>query len=246
MDRLSSSPRIVDIYAYCGTAMIAEHMKARIRHRIYTYPGLIAQEELDLIQAANDNQVVPQNNLTSMEKLDMAIDMAESVVTLHGYPAGMIIHFDLHTSQFLLSSNKGVLKLNDFNDAKILSYNPKWANYCPDRGCSNQILDSPEELACRRVDEKVDVYMLGNLFYYLLTGLRPFYQYEADDTHGPCNAVRAGKTPFVDERYRSKDFIYYNLVAIMELCWARKSRDRISIFGVTKMLRKVKRISSWK
>jgi hypothetical protein len=103
MDRLSSSPRIVDIYAYCGTAMIAEHMKARIRHRIYTYPGLIAQEELDLIQAANDNQVVPQNNLTSMEKLDMAIDMAESVVTLHGYPAGMIIHFDLHTSQFLLS-----------------------------------------------------------------------------------------------------------------------------------------------
>jgi hypothetical protein len=29
IDRLPSSPRIVDIYAYCGTAMIAEHMTAQ-------------------------------------------------------------------------------------------------------------------------------------------------------------------------------------------------------------------------
>jgi serine/threonine protein kinase len=123
--------------------------------------------------------------------------MAESIATLlHGYQAGMIFHGDIFLDQFMVSK-KGNLKLNDFNDAKILSDNPKTANYCPTRGCSDSVYDAPEKLRCQRVDEKVDVYLLGNMFYFLLTGLRPFYEYGLEDMNGPVNGVRIGKTPCV-------------------------------------------------
>jgi hypothetical protein len=60
MDRLSSSPHVVDLHAHCGTAMIAECMKEKITDRIISpLPGMVrTQEELDSIQAANENQVV--------------------------------------------------------------------------------------------------------------------------------------------------------------------------------------------
>jgi hypothetical protein len=125
-----SSPRIVNVYGYCGVVTLAEYMREKITDRVVPPPGYMSQEELDLIQAANGNQVVPQNNLTSIEKLEIVIAMAEAIADLHGFKGGVIMHSDVHLDQFLLSK-KGVLKLNDFNDARILSYNPKRSEYCP-------------------------------------------------------------------------------------------------------------------
>jgi hypothetical protein len=39
--------------------------------------GHLPVEDLKSIEKANNNQVVPQNNLTSLEKLDMAIAITE-------------------------------------------------------------------------------------------------------------------------------------------------------------------------
>lgn len=130
MEQLVSSPRIVNVYGYCGVVTLAEYMREKITDRVVPPPGYMSQEELDLIQAANGNQVVPQNNLTSIEKLEIVIAMAEAIADLHGFKGGVIMHSDVHLDQFLLSK-KGVLKLNDFNDARILSYNPKRSEYCP-------------------------------------------------------------------------------------------------------------------
>jgi hypothetical protein len=127
----------------------------------------------------------------------------------------------------------------------ILSHNPKTANcrHCPTRGCSDSVCDAPEKLRCQRVHEKVDVHVLGNMFCFLLTGLRPLHECGLEDMNGPVNGVRIGKTPFVDELCRIKDFVCSKLVTTMELCWMGKPRDRISIFQVTEMLQKVKQAS---
>lgn len=47
----------------------------------------------------------------------------------------------------------------------------------------------------------------------------------------------AGKTPFVDPRYRSRSFVEARLVEIMERCWAYDRTKRPSIFEVVSFLR---------
>jgi hypothetical protein len=54
--------------------------------------------------------VHPMNNLTAVEKLDMALVMAESLADIHGYKGGVIAHGDVHPDQWLRSST-GQVKL---------------------------------------------------------------------------------------------------------------------------------------
>jgi hypothetical protein len=88
MDRLSTSPRIVDIYGLRGASVLVEDMCAEITTAIVptwagatiTDParGFLLQEELDQLQV---NGVHPLNNLTNDQKLVMA----QGVAGMHGY-----------------------------------------------------------------------------------------------------------------------------------------------------------------
>ena len=96
MERLSASPRIVDIYGFCGTTVLAEHMSRLITGDIVWgsedwegYSGWMKQSELDKLQK---HDVHPMNNLTNDQKLDMAIVMAESIADIHGFEGGVIVH----------------------------------------------------------------------------------------------------------------------------------------------------------
>jgi hypothetical protein len=116
MDRLSTSPRIVDIYGLCGTSVLVEDMCAEITTAIVPTPagasitdparGFLPQEELDQLQV---NDVHPLNNLTNDQKLDMAIVMAQGVADMHGYFGGIMNHGDVHPDQWLINS-QGQLK----------------------------------------------------------------------------------------------------------------------------------------
>jgi hypothetical protein len=55
------------------------------------------------------------NNLTSVQKLDMALIMAESLAELHGFRGGVILHGDAHPVQWLRNA-RGQVKLNDFSE----------------------------------------------------------------------------------------------------------------------------------
>lgn len=96
MERLTASPRIVDIFGYCGTTVVAEYMNRQITGDIVWgsedwegYAGWMKQEDLDKLQT---NDVHPMNNLTIDEKLDLAIVMAESIADIHGFEGGVIVH----------------------------------------------------------------------------------------------------------------------------------------------------------
>ena len=157
MERLVSSPRIMNIYGHCSTTVATEFVENEIENVIVPYGGL---EVVDIDKGANkgddesevvkdrdndenkgetierDNGQNPlllnpsQNNLTSSEKLNLAYDMARSIADLHGFKDGVIVHDDIQLRQWLRSSIDGRLLLGDFNRARIMRWNDVDQKYC--------------------------------------------------------------------------------------------------------------------
>jgi serine/threonine protein kinase len=241
MEELTASPRIVDIRGHCATTILAEYLPGEITTRIVPdretgsikgkNRGRIPQTELDQLQ---ENDVYPLNNFTALEKVMMALRMAESVADLHGLKSGIFVHGDVHPDQWLMDGN-GALKLNDFNNGKFLDYDPGEMEYCKYRCQFGGTYKTPEEIRGDYVDESVDTWAIGHGIYGLLTGLYPFY----DFTSHPRirQIVMDGVQPFVDDRYRTRSFIEGELVKIMEDCWRFQSKNRPSIFEIVQYLR---------
>jgi serine/threonine protein kinase len=116
LERLSSSPRILDIYSYCGGSVFVEQMASDLHTKIVYGNGVDSQERLDTL----DN-VYPQNNLTASEKLQISLEMAKSLADIHGFEGGPIVHADTHIEQWLIAPD-GNIKLNDFNNGEFFVY----------------------------------------------------------------------------------------------------------------------------
>ena len=244
MEALTASPRIVDIYGYCGGSVWVEPMPGDIVSKIVydKGEGLIKPEKLD-----DKKELKPQNEATTEEKLDMALTFAESLADLHGYHGGVIVHDDIQLAQWLKTPNK-TIKFGDFNRMVALPYNSKTGKYCKYRFNSRPWrYRSPEEYesyllknkSLGWMNEQIDTYSYGNTIYALLTGLWPFY--DMDDDKVVSHKVINGSRPFVDPRYRHRKFIEKRMVDIMEECWKQDPEERISIFEVVKQLRDVKK-----
>jgi len=236
MERLASSPRIVDMYAHCGTSIITERFAEEIQELIVPGHGWMKQSEL------NDNDdVKPQNNYTAKEKLTIALEMAESIADLHGFKDGLIVHDDIQPCQWLRTKD-GKMKLNDFNRAEVMLWDEKEEKYCKyTNGGGYGQYRSPEEFDNGLLNEKIDIYSLGNNFYALLTGLWNFYENEDDQV--VQEKIIGNEIPFIDERYRSRSIEEKALVNVMQYCWKYNPKKRPTIFEVIRMLRYAQRES---
>jgi hypothetical protein len=107
------SPRIVKSYGFCGGTMLVEDMVHEITTDIVPGAkfgrrrGLV--KDKDLLQ---EGDVVPGNNYTSLEKLQIATRMAEAIADVHGFAGGVIVHFDIHPDQWLVD-RQGEIKCKD-------------------------------------------------------------------------------------------------------------------------------------
>jgi hypothetical protein len=129
MERLTPFKQIVTSYGHCGLSIMAESAPIEACKEMMSGKGYIKQSELDA-----EGELRPRNNMTLAAKLDFAIDMAESLCVIHGFEGGVIAHGDIHPVQYLRTPD-GTLKLNDFNNAEILNWNPQEQKYCKtDRG----------------------------------------------------------------------------------------------------------------
>jgi serine/threonine protein kinase len=126
MERLSPSPRVLDIYGHCGTSVLLEAMAGDIHTRIIPTKGLIEQKQLDRMQKEDAH---PMNKFTAQEKFKIALEMAESLADIHGFEGGQVIHCDTHIEQWLLAHD-GSVKLNDFNNAVVSQWNEDEGMYC--------------------------------------------------------------------------------------------------------------------
>jgi serine/threonine protein kinase len=78
----------------------------------------------------DEYEVKPQNSLTGLKKLEISTQMAEALADLHGNSAGVIVHNDVKLVQFLWTSDKSMLKLNDFNRAEHMLFDEENNEYC--------------------------------------------------------------------------------------------------------------------
>lgn len=229
MERLSFSPRIADIYGFCSTSIMTEPLPGEILKEAVPTKRVIAKEELD--DKEDDS---PKTPYTPTEKIEMALEMAEALADLHGFKDGMIVHDDLDLGQYLRTRD-GRLKLNDFNRAKPLLYDSVKGEHCKYyNGPIGGKFRSPEEFIPTILDEKIDIFSLGNCFYGLLTGLWPLY-YSSNEVAE--NKLVMGQMPYIDKRYRTRSYAEGSLVKAIEMCHHREPEDRSDIFAIVNHLR---------
>ena len=229
-ERLTFSPRIVDIYGHCGLSILSEWLPSGdLEHVVVPTSGYVEKEELQ-----PENDVHPRNNITVVDKLLIAKEMAEALAILHGFQDGIIVHDDIQLSQFLFDE-KGRIKLNDFNRAEVMLYNEEdqeWCRYRNGPGSGN--LRAPEEYVNKPLNEKIDIYSIGNAVYSLLTGLWPFYD-TRDQAEFNLKIVRGDK-PYIHPRFKTRSKIEGILVELIERCWEHNPDDRATIFEVIDIL----------
>lgn len=78
---------------------------------------------------ADKDDVQPMNDYTPAEKLEIALEMAQSLTVLHGFKDGIIVHDDVQLCQWL-RNRKNKLVLGDFNRAEIRDWNEEKGEYC--------------------------------------------------------------------------------------------------------------------
>ena len=229
-ERLTFSSRIVDMYGHCGLSILAEWLPGGdLESMAVPTSGFIKQEDLH-----DEMDVNPQNNLTAIEKLVIAKEMAEALAVLHGFSEGIIIHDDIQPTQFL-HDERGHIKLNDFNRGEVMLYNEEEQQWCQYRnGIGSGNLRAPEEYMDKPLNEKIDIYSFGNVVYTLLTGLWPLYGIEDEGEF--AKKLIKGEKPYVDPRYKTRSFAEGKLVEVLEKCLAFNPGDRPTIFAILEML----------
>jgi hypothetical protein len=85
MERLSKSPRIIDIYGHCGTTVWVEPIPFEIEAVVVPGTGYIDPKDLH-----HEDDVRSRNQFAVDEKLKMALAMAESLADLHGHEEGVM------------------------------------------------------------------------------------------------------------------------------------------------------------
>jgi hypothetical protein len=232
MERTTWSDRTTNIHGHCAISILVERAYPIEYKLIHDYhfpknPASIAG---------------PQNHLTSQQKLSVALSMAEGLALLHGNFDGVIVNDDIQLAQWLLGRDNKI-KLNDFNKAIIMKWNPLEKSYCDFSSMYTHQYRAPEQLGdSLPVDERADVFAFGQILYTVLTGMVPHYDRGSRDEALRLN-MNGGSLPYVDPAFRnSTDLIERRLVEIMEPCYVHRREDRTSIFHVVRHLRETVRL----
>lgn len=205
MERLQQSNVIVTLYGHCGSSTMVEKAN-ELTYSIVPYvrDSMYERGKLKISTNRKWNRRIPNkkdamtysysnsmNNLTDLEKLNIAISIAEGVEQLHeGYAGSSIIHDDVHPDQWLVS-NDGRYILNDINNAIFLKYNMSEVvkgdgnihdvSYCDawTGGYTGGEYRAPEEYYNHGSDINlgVDIWPMGNMLYSLLTGILPYFYF---------------------------------------------------------------------
>ena len=103
---------------------------------------------------------------------------------------------------------------------KLIRFNTQWR--------------SPEEFRYDDETEKVDVYSLGNVLHFLLTGLTTFHPYERD---AKDYVLRGDRPPIHKLVANSQDPYNIAMVKAIHMCWEENPKKRASAREVADVLK---------
>jgi hypothetical protein len=247
---------VVSIHQYCGYTLIVPMATTSLD---------------DYVQNYKDRH---GRHMDAYEMYQLGYQAANGLYQSHLYLNGKATaaHSDVKPSQFLLfdsdinNNNSShalpedkrfpILQLNDFNRCRLL-YQTKNGTTCPFRMCGikhkGSKYRSPEEyMDCADQDDKIDVFSLAGVFYFLLSdGLDPFGELDFEDAVGRILKGELPDLPPLDKKgydakldgngeelvlkERSMHPAFVAVEDIMLKCWRFDPNDRPSSFEVVKM-----------
>lgn len=232
-ERFTSNKQITDIYGYCGLSMLTEFFPyGDIEKDVVGF-----QHHRRSFNPVKDKVFRQFNNFTGTEKLQLALNMVEPVAALHNYPGGVIVHDDIQLCQYLWTEEDGInVKLNDFNRAEIMLWDETDQRYCKYKnGRGHGDWRAPEEFKDLPLDEKIDVWSLGNNMYSVLTGYYPFFNVESDKKIQKL--VKDGETAVIDPRFVESSFAENKLIEVIQRCFVYDPDMRADINEIWQMLK---------
>ena len=206
MEQLTSDPYVMNVHDFCGVSVVTERGEDSL--------GKVVQR------------------LSPRAKVELAVKVALSIDALHN---ASFVHNDINADNIFIGT-KNNPKLNDFNIAVLTMRNNRTNETCPFVGhFPNQQWKSPEEQfgpdgkAIGELNEKVDIYALGNLLFQLATNNKRPWRDLADGDGISLSAKQKdqvtrlkleGKMPTVPEHILKLNDPYINLLLeAMKQCY---------------------------
>ncbi|KAL7549153.1 hypothetical protein ACHAWF_012418 [Thalassiosira exigua] len=220
----SSSPYTVDIYGYCAASAIHEF-----------------EDGGEMLENVLRDGPVPRGDL-----LPMALRVASSVMDVHHIDYSempTIAHSNLSAKQYVLIN--GDYKLTGFYSAKLLQRSTT-TNHTHPFKCSvisNWFAPEVHKQAHSNnsiVTEKMDIWNMGNVFYFMLTGHPPFHGHSTSEIHSLFRNQPV--TPIIAKALKAKelemghDSIYLTMIAVIAMCMKDNPAHRPTARYVTKFI----------
>jgi serine/threonine protein kinase len=217
MERLTSSPNIVDIYGFCGNTVLTEFISQTLEDVVKQDD----EEDEDIVAVA---ETYPTRT-TPEGRLRLALDVARGIEAIHSIPGGPIIHADIQSQQFLVTPD-GTVKLNDFNRCRFMPSRNITGEKCPIRIPQAPGKDrAPEEYKEEELDEKMDVYSVANVLFNIMTGEMPWSSWSTLETK---KMVKKGIIPLIPEEFRQPGSLDMFLTNLTERAYTNDPKYRIS------------------
>jgi len=234
MEQLTHSKFVLNVYGYCGQSALNEFANFHI-------PELSSLEKFD---RQLRGKIHPR---ISRMKLKLAVSVATGVAHAHELPADLVgddrptlAHYDLNPRNVAIVKG-GMPKLNDFNVAHFLKWNPKTNKTC---GFDSRLHEpwwrAPEEVSLTErvpLTEAVDVYALGNLLFHILTTHSPRGKMKDYRMESVRQEVMKGDSPQLPKEFASsKDPAIIAIRRAMKMCFAKNPSDRATAREVSDAL----------
>jgi Protein kinase domain len=236
MDELTASPLIVDIYGFCTNSALFDWGEGGDMSEMFERNKKNVQN--DDAHSNNNNKKDPEE-YTKEYLMEVAYNVSLSIAHAHHpdkFGRATIAHTDIKPNQFLYQ--EGYYKLTDFNRVRFLAWDDDANETCGFKvGANGGLWRSPEEYAFGKETEKVDVYSLGNILFFLVTqGINP-WQDEDIESKEIYERVKAGKRPRLPHEIQSSSHVYERTMRrAIELCFVQDPRERASAQQVANLL----------
>jgi non-specific serine/threonine protein kinase/serine/threonine-protein kinase len=140
---------------------------------------------MELVEGVPIDRYCDERQLTIDERLALFTTVCAAVEYAH---QNLVVHRDIKPDNILVT-NDGTPKLLDFGVARLLNTSEATAEDVPTTWLLTPDYASPEQLRGGAFTTATDVYSLGVLLYFLLTGRRPY-----ERSGSSLEAIQAGLT----------------------------------------------------
>lgn len=223
MERLTSSPHVINAFAYCGLSVMTQYASRQVSDTVRKY--------------------------NTTELLRFAVDVTKGLVDIHNIGGKhSLVHNDINLANIVVTKD-GVPMWNDFNIAILRSQSRRTGKACKFKShFENPVWRAPEEIRTEKkpdppdVDEKIDIYALGNIFYRLAVGRSPWKTpgsprtTEKEIERTAKIKVKGGIPPVPASVEHSKDPAMRAIVKAMHDCFKLDPRKRPSADALLKFL----------